>query len=113
MRQVINKLQVRNSKQYFYKGSPLLFNKVTGYLFSDDKAMDDMVNYFLSLDGFELKSDKKKETPKQTYKKEDKSPKKEPSKPQQPKKEFIKVEEKVIVEEPVVEEVKEDIKEEE
>lgn len=65
MRQIINTKQHNNTASYYYNGRPISFDRKEGTYFSDKKEMDDCVNYFLNLDGFELVSEKKKEEPKQ------------------------------------------------
>lgn len=72
MRRVINRKQIQQTKDYYFNGRPLTFDKDSGYTFSDHPAMDKCVEYFLSLDGFELVGQEKKEVPKQEPKKEKK-----------------------------------------
>ena len=57
MRTIINKKQTQPTLAVYYNGRPIMFNKDTGYSFSDSSEMDECVNYFLSLDGFELVKD--------------------------------------------------------
>lgn len=98
MRQIINKNQQQQTQAYYFNGRPIMFNKQSGYTFSDHSNMDATVEYFLSLDGFELVSGKKPSKPKQEVKKEEKVPKKESkgffSKKKEAKKEEPKEEKK-------------------
>ena len=99
MRQVINTKQKNNTQYYAYKGKPVLFSKKDGYKFSDHPAMDEMVNYFLSLDGFKLVTAEKKEQPKQQPKEQKKEHKKEFKKEEKVKEVPKKEENKQVKEE--------------
>ena len=73
MRQIINLNQTTSLNRQEFEGKIYHFQKGLGCIFSDNEAMDSVVNYFLNKDGFELKSAKKTETKKESTKKEKKS----------------------------------------
>lgn len=61
MRQIINKKQKPKTLACYYQGRPIMFDKKNGYCFSDEPSMDDCVNHFLSIEGFELVTKEKKQ----------------------------------------------------
>lgn len=86
-RRIINTKQESLFKYYDYNGKQIQFHKENGYLFSDNKSMDDCVNHFLSQKDFILKQDNPKEI-KIESSKEDKKENKEHHK--ENKKEIVK-----------------------
>ena len=106
MRQIIDTKQTNHIKRHEYKGRVYQFHKDNGYIFSDNELMNEVVEYFLNLDGFKLKTEEKKAETKKESKKEKKTPKKEVKKKEE-KEEEVKEEPK---EEEIVDEV-EDLEE--
>ena len=65
VRQLYNPKQIKETQMYYFPGNNRVgghyigpFKKKDGYFFSDDKEMDDIVNFFIK-QGFKTKQTKK------------------------------------------------------